>query len=395
MKLTVGVFFGGKSTEHEISCITGNQAVNAIDKDKYDVLPIYISKDNEFYIGDSLFDLGNYSAIVSNPDSILTKVAIYKDNNRAVVSPVKGIFSKRRYIDIAFPCVHGTNVEDGSLAGFLQMLDIPFTSCDVLGGAVGQDKATMKDIFKANSIPMVDYFVIYGKDFDANYKEYLASAKKLKFPVIAKPANLGSSVGIEVVENANEFKDKIHECLKYDFKIVVERMVKNLKEVNISVIGNNENAKYSAIEEVTNGFLDFNKKYQPNGCKGGSKKLGAKSSKLGASKGMASTVRKVPANITATQKKTIENIALKVFDVLNSNGCVRIDFMIDTKTGKVYCNEINTIPGSLAFYLWKEVGMDFTTECDELIRNALNRYARRQKKTYSFDTNILDGYAKR
>lgn len=395
MKLTIGVFFGGKSTEHEISCITGNQAVNAINSEKYNVLPIYISKDNQFYIGEALFDLGNYSTIVCDPDSILTRVAIYKDGNRVAVNPVRGLLSKTKYIDVAFPCVHGTNVEDGSLAGFLQMLDIPFTSCDVLGGAVGQDKATMKDIFKANDIPMVDYFVVYGKDFEANYKNYLAQAKKLKFPVIAKPASLGSSVGIEVIKTAEEFKTKINECLKYDFKVVVEKMIQNLKEVNISVLGTNENAKVSAIEEVTNGFLDFNKKYQPNGSKGGSKKLGAKAGKLGASKGMASTVRKVPANISASQKKTIENTALKVFNILNSNGCVRIDFMIDNKTKKVYCNEINTIPGSLAFYLWKEVGVDFATECDELIHNALNRYARRQKKTYSFDTNILDGYAKR
>ena len=168
-------------------------------------------------------------------------------------------------------------------------------------------------------------------------------------------------------------------------------MIKNLKEVNISVIGGLDNAKVSAIEEVTNGFLDFDKKYQPNG----SKKLGNKSSKVTGSKGMASTARKVPADISKQQQKTIEDTALKVFRILNANGCVRIDFMIDNKTGKVYCNEINTIPGSLAFYLWKEVGMDFESECEELIKNALYRYSKKQKKTYSFDTNILDGYAKK
>lgn len=395
MKLSIGVFFGGKSTEHEISCITANQAIHALDQNKYDVLPIYISKNNEFYIGEALFDLANYSKIVANPNGVLNKVAIYKDGTRVVVKPINGILSKAKYIDVAFPCVHGTNVEDGSLAGFLQTLDIPYTSCDVLGGAVGQDKATMKDIFKANDIPMVDYFVVYGKDFEQDYKAYLAKAKKLKFPVIAKPANLGSSVGIQIIKTEDEFKEKVNDCLGYDFKVVVEKMVQNLKEVNISVLGTIDNARVSAIEEVTNGFLDFNKKYQPNGSKAGAKKLGAKSGKLGASKGMASTVRKVPANLTAAQKKTIEQTALKVFNVLNSNGCVRIDFMIDSKTKKVYCNEINTIPGSLSFYLWKEVGVDFSQECDELIHNALNRYAKRAKKTYSFDTNVLDGYAKK
>lgn len=395
MKLKVGVLFGGKSTEHEISCISANQVINAIDKEKYDVLPIYISKDGDFYIGEALFDLANYSAVVSNPDASLTKVCLYKNGPQVVVEPIKAIFAKAQTIDVAFVVVHGTNVEDGSLAGYLTMLDIPYTSCDPLGGAVGQDKAVMKAIFKAEGIPMVDYFVVYGSEFEEKYKEYLAQAKKIKFPLIAKPANLGSSIGVEVIKTENEFKEKINECLKYDFKVVVEKMVQNLKEVNISVMGNIDNAKVSVIEEVTNGFLDYNKKYQPGGAKGGSKKLGAKSGKLGASKGMASTVRKIPADITAAQKKTIETTALKVFRVLNSHGCVRIDYMIDTKTKKVYCNEINTIPGSLSFYLWKECGIDFAQECDELIKNALSRYAKRSKKVYSFDTNILDSYAKK
>ena len=395
MKLKVGVFFGGKSTEHEISCITANQAINALDSNKYDVLPIYISKKGDFYIGEELFDLSNYSKIVKDPDSVLKKVCLYKDGTVVKVSPIKGVFKKEQTIDVAFLSVHGTNVEDGTLAGFIQTLDLPYTSCDVLGGAVGQDKAIMKDIFKAEGIPMVDYFVVYNNDFESDYKNYLAKAKKIKFPLIAKPANLGSSVGIEVIKTEKEFKGKIEECLKYDFKVVVERMLTNLKEVNISVIGTIDGGKVSAIEEVTNGFLDYNKKYKPGGSKG-TKKLGVKSPKVtGASKGMASTARKIPADITKTQQKTIEETALKVFKVLNANGCVRIDFMIDKDTKKVYCNEINTIPGSLAFYLWKEVGLDFNSECDELIKNALNRYAKRAKKTYSFDTNILDSYAKK
>ena len=395
MKICVGVFFGGKSTEHEISCISANQAIHALDSDKYDVLPIYISKDNEFYIGDELFDLANYSSFISNPSSVLEKVMIYKDGNNVKVRPMKGMFKKERTIDVAFPIVHGTNVEDGSLAGFLQMLDIPYTSCDVLGGAVGQDKTVMKDIFKAEGIPMVDYFVVYNADFEDAYEDYFKKAKKIGFPLIAKPANLGSSIGIEVIKTEEEFEEKISECLKYDFKVVVEKMIANLKEVNISIIGGDEKAKCSAIEEVTNGFLDFDKKYQPgSGSKGAKKGVKVPAAK-GASKGMASTVRKVPAELKEGQKEEIEKIALKAFRALNSFGCVRIDFMIDNDTDKIYCNEINTIPGSLAFSLWKEEGVDFSQECDELINNALNRYARRSRKTYSFDTNILDNYAKK
>ena len=394
MKICVGVFFGGKSTEHEISCISANQAIHALDEEKYDVLPIYISKDNEFFIGDELFDLANYSSFISNPSSVLEKVMIYKDGNAVKVKPVKGMFKKERQIDVAFPVVHGTNVEDGTLAGFLQMLDLPYTSCDVLGGSVGQDKAAMKDIFKAEGIPMVDYFVVYSADFEENYDEYFKKAEAIGFPLIAKPANLGSSIGIETIKSADEFREKISECLNYDFKVVVERMIEELKEVNISVIGSDSKAKVSPIEEVTNGVLTYDKKYMPNGSKGG--KTGSKApSKTSASKGMASTIRKVPAELEEGQKEEIEKIALKAFRALNSFGCVRIDFMIDRKDGSVYCNEINTIPGSLAFYLWNHDGMSFTEECDELISNALNRYARRSRKTYSFDTNILDNYAKK
>lgn len=394
MKICVGVFFGGKSTEHEISCISANQAIHALDEEKYDVLPVYISKDNEFYTGDELFDLANYSSFIANPASVLEKVIIYKDGNAVKVRPVKGMFKKERQIDVAFPVVHGTNVEDGTLAGFLQMLDLPYTSCDVLGGAVGQDKAVMKDIFKAEGIPMVDYFVVYNADFEENYDEYFAKAEKIGFPLIAKPANLGSSIGIETIRNADEFREKISECLNYDFKVVVERMIEDLKEVNISVIGSDNRAKVSPIEEVTNGVLTYDKKYMPSGSKGS--KSGTKAPvKTSASKGMASTIRKVPADLEEGQKEVIEKIALRAFRALNSFGCVRIDFMIDKKDGSVYCNEINTIPGSLAFYLWNHDGMSFSEECDELISNALNRYTRRSRKTYSFDTNILDNYTKK
>ena len=143
MKIRVGVFFGGKSTEHEISCISANQAIHALDVEKYDVLPIYISRDNEFYIGEELFDLANYSSFVNNPSSKLEKVTIYKDGKEVKVKPL-GLFKKEKVIDVAFPVVHGTNVEDGTLAGFLQMLDLPYTSCDVLGGSVGQNNLPLE-----------------------------------------------------------------------------------------------------------------------------------------------------------------------------------------------------------------------------------------------------------
>lgn len=390
MKLNVAVFMGGKSTEHEISCISANQAIEALDKDKYNVIPVYISKNNDLYYGDELLSLKNY-ADLNDLCSKLKKISLYKDNNKVYLKPIKGLFKKAVPIDVAFEVVHGTNVEDGSLAGLLEMLDLPYTGSNVLGSAVGQDKAIMKEIFAYEKIPMVDWFYFFAHEYKEQLPEIKKKAKKIGYPLIIKPANLGSSVGIQIVHNEKELEEKIKEASKYDFKLVVEKMIQHLKEVNISVIGNIFDAKVSAIEEVykNDELLSFKDKYE-----GGSKsckKLKVPVKTVG-SKGMASTTRKIPANITKKQQADIEKYALAAFKALNANGVVRIDFMIDTKTNKVYINEINSIPGSLAFYLWNENGIDFTKECDMLVENALKMYREKDKKTYSFDTNVLKNY---
>ena len=388
MKINVAVFMGGKSCEHEISCISANQAIQALDKEKYEVIPVYISKTNDFYTGDELLELKNFGDLKQLEDK-LTKVSLYKDNNKVFIKPISGVFHKAQQIDVAFPVVHGTNVEDGALAGMLEMLDLPYTSSNVLGSAVGQDKAIMKQIFDSEGIPNVEWFYFYANDYKDNLADIKKKAKKIGYPLIIKPANLGSSIGIEVVHKEAELEEKIKEAANYDFKLVVERMIKNLKEVNISVMGNILEAKVSPIEEVMKNdeLLSFKDKYE-----GGSKSSKKLKTPTKGSKGMASTSRKIPADLKAKQKETIEECALKAFKALNANGVVRIDFMIDEDTDKVYINEINSIPGSLAFYLWNEVGIDFAKECDLLIENALKMYREKEKKTYSFDTNVLKNF---
>lgn len=390
MKINVAVFMGGKSCEHEISCISANQVLKAIDSTKYNVIPVYIAKNSDLYTGEELFELKNYADLNALCNK-LTKVAIYKDNNKVYIKPIKGIFNKAEVIDVAFEVVHGTNVEDGTLAGYLQMLDVPFTGSDVLGSAVGQDKAIMKEIFEYEGIPVVDWFYFLGHEYKEKLPEIREKANKIGYPLIIKPANLGSSIGIEVIHNEDELEEKIKEASKYDFKLVVEKMVTNLKEVNISVMGSIFDAKTSAIEEVMKNdeLLSFKDKYE--GGSKSSKKMPLKTPTKG-SKGMASTSRKVPAELKEGQKELIEKNAIKAFKALNAKGVVRIDFIIDDDTDEVYVNEINSIPGSLAFYLWKEEGIDFTKECDMLIENALKMYREKEKKTYSFDTNILKSF---
>ena len=395
MKIKVGVFFGGESCEHEISCMTANQVLHALDSDKYEVIPVYIAKNRDLYTGDELFDLSNYYSL-NELVSKLKKISLVKDGNKVYIKPVKSsLFEKKETIDVAFLAVHGTNGEDGTLQGFMEMMKLPYTSCDVLGSAIGQDKAIMKEIFAYEGIPMVDWTYFYYDDYAKNEASYLSRVAEIGYPVIIKPANLGSSIGIEVAHDEEEFKNKVKEVKEYDLKIVVEKLIQNLKEVNCSVMGSLFDAKASPIEEVLKGdeILSFEDKYVGN-AKGSKGAKGAKVPQKG-SKGMATTKRKVPADLTDEATSYIKNVSLKVFKALNANGCVRIDFMIDRDTDKIYVNEINTIPGSLAFYLWNEEGIDFSKECDILIENALKRYRIKEKMTFSFDTNILSTFRRK
>ena len=394
MKIKVGVIFGGETVEHEVSIISAIQAMNKMDEEKYEVVPIYITKDREWYTGDMLKDIDEYqdlSLIKRYSDNV---VLYYKDGS-FVLQKKNGLFKRIvKEIDIAFPIVHGTNVEDGVLQGYLQSIGIPFVGPNVYGAVAGQDKAIMKDIWNGIGLPMTKYIWFYDVDYRQNAKEVLSKVKDLKYPLIVKPATTGSSVGINVCENEEELKEAIDEAIQYDCKIIIEEVVKNLKEVNIAVLGNYENQKVSEIEEVLSGnkFLTFTDKYIGNGGKNGKIK-GAKKAAVKGSKGMASANRKLPADLDKKLRSEIEDIAVRAFKALGSAGNSRIDFLIDDKTNKVYINEINSIPGSLAFYLWEAKDINFTKILDEMINIGIKDYKKRTSKTHSFDSNILQGFA--
>lgn len=391
MKVRVGVIFGGESVEHEVSIISAIQAMNKIDQEKYEIVPIYITKDREWYTGDMLKDIDFYQDL-----SLIKKyahnVVLYYRKGRFVLQK-KGFFKRIvKDIDVAFPIVHGTNVEDGVLQGYLQTIGIPFVGSNVYASVVGQDKAFMKDIWAASNIPMTKYVWFYDSDYKRDSEKIIKKINSLKYPVIIKPATTGSSVGISVAENEEKLVEGIDDAIQYDSKIVVEEVVKNLKEVNIAVMGNYEHQKVSEIEEVLsdNKFLTYNDKYIGGGkgkLKGG--KFGVK----GTSKGIASTNRKLPADISDELKKEVEKIAVEAFKALGTSGNSRIDFLIDQDKEKVYINEINSIPGSLAFYLWDAKGINFTSVLDEMINIGIKDYKKRVSKTHSFKSNILSGFA--
>jgi len=389
MKLNIAVFFGGESVEHEVSIISAHQAIEALDKNKYNVIPVYVSKERKLYVSDLLKDMSNYKDL-KHLISQCTQVSITSEDNRVVIRPVKpSLFGPKELgtIDVAIPVMHGTNGEDGTIQGFFEMLKVPYAGCDLYGAAIGQDKVLQKNVLNDNNLPITNWFWVYGAEMDTRQSEILDKVHRLIYPVIIKPARTGSSVGISIAHNDEEYLACFDEARQYDEKIITEKVVKPMREINCSVVGDSYSCVASVLEEVSSvsqdELLSFSDKYLGGG----------KSTKSEGSKGMASTARIVPAPLTDEQTKLIQQLAKETFRVLGTSGVCRIDFLMDADTKKVYVNEINTIPGSLAFYLWQAAGVSFSELMDKLVELALDRERRRSKMTFSYETNILSNFS--
>lgn len=382
MKIKVGVFFGGKSVEHEISIISAVQAMMAMDTEKYEIIPLYITKDNRIYTGEVLKKIEEYKdipelikkckqVILQNVDKKLTLLQF----------PLKKLGKNElNTIDVAFPIVHGTNVEDGTLQGYFNMLNIPYCGCDVLASAVGMDKFFQKAVLKEAGLPVLTAKSFDMKAYNRRENEILSEIEaEIEYPMIVKPVNLGSSVGIRKVHNREELVDAIDYGFEFSLHVIVEHAVANLREINCSVLGDYEKCRASECEEPVNAdeILSYQDKYL-NGDKN-------------ASKGMSSTKRKLPADISKELKEKVQSLAVKAFSALKLSGVVRIDFLMDNETKEVWINEVNTIPGSLAFYLWEASGLKFKDLLDEIIQLALKRSREQENVSYSFDTNVLSG----
>ncbi|MBP3708442.1 MAG: D-alanine--D-alanine ligase [Clostridia bacterium] len=389
MKIKLGVFFGGKSVEHEVSIITAIQAIENMDKEKYDIIPIYITKDNKMYCGEQIGDIKCYKNIDELLSSSTQVTLAQKDNKVCLIRCDKKMFENivYDYIDIAFPIVHGTNVEDGTLQGFLKMFNLPYVGCDVTSSAVGMDKYIFKCLLKDNDIPIINCKCYTADQYNADLNGIIKSIEEsINYPVIVKPVNLGSSVGIKIAKDRAALEDAIANAFTYAKKVLVERAVMNLKEVNCSVVGDYEECEASECEEPvkTDEILSFNDKYISGG-----KKMGVKSDN---EKSMNAGVLKLPAEISPEMRAKIQDLSKRTFKVLGCTGVVRIDFIIDQDTNDVFVNEINTIPGSLSFHLWKATGVKYSNHLDKMINLALKRNREEQNMTFSFDSNILAGY---
>ncbi len=379
MKTNIGVFFGGRSTEHEISVISASQAMSAIDRNKYDVTPIYISKKGKWYAGEALLDVANYKnipALLEKCEEVYME-PIYDDYN--LYRRKKKMFGSNvvTKLDVVIPVLHGSNGEDGIFEGVLESIGIPFAGCNTLSSANGMDKITMKMILQACDIPVVDYVWFTDKEWYARREQIIEKIEtKIGYPVIVKPANLGSSVGIGRATNREELLDKVNDAERYSTRIVVEDMVEELQEINCSVLGDCDDYQTSVLEEpIKSGeILSYEDKYM-----GGSK----------GAKGMQASEKRIPAELPEDETKRIQYLAGETFRVLSCHGVSRVDVIVDRKSRDIYVNEINTIPGSLSFYLWEATGISFAELMDKLVSLALRRKRESGMKTVSYDQNIF------
>ncbi|MBQ8741337.1 MAG: D-alanine--D-alanine ligase [Clostridia bacterium] len=383
MKTNIAVFFGCRSVEHEVSIISAVQAMRAINRDKYDVTPVYVAKDGEMYTGDNLFEIENYRDLTELFKNA-KRVTFIKEKDAVLMHYLDQKKFKKIpdvAIDLAFPVVHGTNCEDGTMAGYFEFLGLPYISCDIISAAVGMDKAVFKDVLKSAGLPVLDCIKFRAREYTLDKEKITTEIKeKIGFPLIVKPVNLGSSVGITKVNTQEKLDEAIRLGISFSDTILVEKAITSLREINCSVLGDSDECEASVCEEpfMNDEILSYEDKY-----------MGGKNS--GASKGMASLGRKIPADLPEDKSNEIRDLSCEIFKAIGASGVVRIDFLLDCDTGRVYANEINTIPGSLAFYLWEATGLKYTDMIDRLVEIAFRRQRNRDNLTFTIDTNILSG----
>ena len=383
MKTTVAVFFGGRSVEHEVSIISGLQAYAALDRTKYDVLPVYISKDSRFYTGEHMGDIDSYKDMKACLGKAARVLLVPEDGRVLLVRyPMKKFGrSVLGAFDVAMPVVHGTNVEDGTLMGLLEMLGVPYTGCDLTSSAAGMDKYLMKAALKQAGVPVLDAAVLSAREYMLDPAAGCARVEgRFPYPVIVKPVNLGSSVGISYAGDRAALEEAMDNAFGFASRVLVEPAVPNLREINCAVLGDADEAEASVCEEpvTSHEILDFSDKYLNN----------ADSAK---SAGMSSLKRRLPAELPEGMTERVQELAVQTFRALGCAGVARVDFLNNRETGELWVNEINTIPGSLAFYLWEAAGLPFAAMLDRLIELSFKRKREREALTFTYASNILDG----
>ena len=372
MKLNIGVIFGGKSVEHDMSIITALQAMNNIDTDKYDITPIYITKDNIWYTGGCL----RYIETFKDYDLIkryAKRVNLINKDNRFILQSTTFLKREVSELHVAFPIVHGAGIEDGSIQGFLNIVGIPYIGSNVYSSAVSQDKAFVKQILVANDINTTK-FVWFGERYYQNKKsELFKQIDKLKYPLIIKPATLGSSIGIEIIKRKEELDSTIERVFKYDSKVIIEEKIEDVTEYNCSVLVTDNGNITSEIEKVTTN-----------------KDIVEYTDRMIIEDGSDSSIkREVPADITESLRKEIETTSLHVFKMLNMRGSARIDFLYDNNNKTLYVDEVNSIPYCYAHHLWEKRNISYKELLNIMIKEAIDRQVKSEEMIFTIDTDII------
>jgi len=378
MKKNLAVTFGGRTVEHDISIITANQLMNSADKIKYNIIPIYIDRDGKWYTGEKLLDVGVFKRF--DPSTKGVKRVFLSGSSDATLYEYGKKQKPICQIDVVIPAMHGLHGEDGTIQGLFELSDIPYSSAGVTGSGVCMDKIIMKSAFIGFGFPVVDSVFFERDEFYSDSDAVCAKVEsKLGYPAFVKPANLGSSIGVNRADSRDSLLFALEVAAKYDRRILVEKAVTDIKEVNCSVMGTAANAKTSVIEQpvTASRFLGFEEKYLSNGK----------------SKGMKSLERKIPADISDDMAQRVRKLSLDIFKALDLKGVVRIDFIIDQSTDTLYVNEVNTIPGSFAFYLWEPADVSFSALVDNLVAIAEQQMREKRKSDFAFDSNVLQKVA--
>lgn len=372
MKLNVGVIFGGKSLEHEMSIISAIQAMDNIDTEKYNIIPIFITKEREWYTGGSLRYIDTYKDL-DLLKRYTKKVNLINKNGRYILQSSGFIKKEINELHLAFPIMEGANCEDGTIQGYLNLIGIPYVGSNIYSSAVSQDKAFVKQILQANNIPVVN-FVWFGERFYRNKKEELfKQIDELSYPLILKPATLGSSIGVELITQKEEIDSTIERSFKMDTKIIIEEKIDNIIEYNCSVLLTSNGNITSEIEEITynKDFRTYNDKF------------------IYEDTDESSIKRVCPAKISEKLKKDIELYSLAVFKILNMRGTARIDFLYDKKNNKLYVNEINNIPFCFSHHLWEARNISYKELLNIMLEDATLNEVKNQSMTLVMDNDVI------
>ena len=377
----LAVLFGGRSVEHEISVITALQLINVLDVERYRPIPVYIAQSGRWYTGEALLNKEFYKKLPASLSQVqeVTLLPVPRIGGLTVLQPKK--HGEVIPIDIYFLAFHGTYGEDGCIQGLMEMADVAYTGCGVLSAALGMNKYQCKTHLAAHGIPVLPATVVHRdegrKSLTAVRDRILSTPGLEQFPLFVKPCNLGSSIGISVASDIAGLNAALVNTFRYDSQAIVEPCVKDILEINVAVLEDDEPvASVVEMPVSTSGVLTYEDKYL----------RGEGNKQAGESQGMASLTRVIdPKDLNVELKQAAIEYAVKAFKVLGCSGVARIDFIIDSTTAQIYFNEINTLPGSLSFYLWvkSEPPLLYT----ELLNRIIERAEMRQRTKVALRRN--------